>query len=95
MVSLGANAAMAGTCGAQLMNSYRGYARIVDSIRFDKGGQQRVFAFDGTEFTVAQARWMHAQLHKVELACANGDESGAAPLLEEVGRLITAHQRFA
>jgi hypothetical protein len=80
-------------CDASFTEQYHDRARIVDSLRPDKGGQARVFALDGSEFTAGQARWMQGQLHKVEEACVRGDQVRAAQLLAEVRELLKSHHK--
>ncbi|HWS70123.1 MAG TPA: hypothetical protein VN325_45755 [Steroidobacteraceae bacterium] len=80
-------------CDASFAGQYHDCLRIVDSLRPDKGGQARVFAVDGSEFTAGQARWMQGRLHKVEEACARGDQVRAAQLLAEVQTLLKSHHR--
>ena len=67
--------------------------RIVDSLRPDKPGQARVYAYDGTEFTAGQALWSKGQFREVEAACARRDDAAAAQRLEGVKQLIQAHRR--
>jgi hypothetical protein len=81
------------SCDASFTEQYHERARIVDSLRPDKGGQVRVFALDGSEFTAGQARWMQGQLHKVEEACGRGDQVRAAQLLADVQELLKSHHR--
>jgi hypothetical protein len=91
---LATSAVYAGTgCDETLTQSFHECVRIVDSLRPDKGGQARVFASNGTEFTAGQAQWMKGQLNLVDKACARGDQAEAARLLTEVQELIKAHSR--
>jgi len=80
-------------CDASFTEQYHDSVRIVDSLRPDKGGQARVFAADGSEFTAGQARWMLGQLHQVEEACVRGEQARAAQLLTEVQGLLKSHHR--
>jgi hypothetical protein len=80
-------------CDASFTEQYRDCTRIVDSLRPDKGGQARVFAADGSEFTAGQARWMQGQLHKIEESCVRGDQARAVQLLTEVQELLKSHHR--
>ena|SRR5579872_4987444 len=80
-------------CDRSLTEQYRESARIVESLRADKGGQTRVFASDGSEFTAGQAAWMRGQLREVEAACARGDQARATQLLGEVQKLLKLHRR--
>src|SRR6266436_10408902 len=80
-------------CDAAFTEQYHDCVRIVDSLRPDKGGQARVFAVDGSEFTAGQARWLQGQLHKVAQACARGDQAQAAQLLAEAQELLKSHHR--
>lgn len=80
-------------CDASFTEQYHDCVRIVDSLRPDKGGQARVFAVDGSEFTAGQARWLQGQLHKVAAACVRNDEAQAAQLLAEVQELLKSHHR--
>jgi len=81
------------SCDASFTEQYHDRARIVDSLRPDKGGQARVFALDGSEFTAGQARWMQGRLHKVEEACVRGEQVRAAQLLAEVQELLKSHHK--
>jgi hypothetical protein len=81
------------SCNRSFTEQYRDCVRIVDSLRPDKGGQARVFAPDGSEFTAGQARWMQGQLHEVQEACVRGDQTRAAQLLREVQELLRLHHR--
>jgi hypothetical protein len=81
------------SCDASFTQQYHDRARIVDSLRPDKGAQLRVFAPDGSEFTAGQARWMQGQLHQVEEACARGDQVRANQLLAEVQELLKSHRK--
>lgn len=84
------------TCDAASMQQYRDCVRMVDSLRLDKAGQQRVFAADGSEFTAGQALWMKGQLRKVARLCASqnpGDQREAMRVLAEVRDLLKSHQR--
>jgi hypothetical protein len=74
---------------AQLVNA----ERIVDSLRPDKAGQMRVFAYDGSEYTAGQALWMKGQMRAVLRACAQGDEAAATSTLRGVTDLLNAHHR--
>jgi hypothetical protein len=82
-------------CDAPFNEQYRDSLRIVDSLRADKGGQARVFAADGSEFTAGQAHWMRGQLHEVEEACGRGDQVHAAELLRQVQELLRSHRRVS
>ena len=80
-------------CDRSFAERYRDSTRIVDSLRPDKGGQARVFAADGSEFTAGQARWMQGQLRKIEESCLRGDQVRAAQLLRDVQELLESHHR--
>jgi len=67
--------------------------RLADSLRPDKPGLARVYAYDGTEFSAGQALWLKGQLREVEAACARRDEAAAAQRLEAVQQLIQARRR--
>jgi hypothetical protein len=92
-----ASAAYAGNgCDSAALQQYRACARIVDSLRPDKGGQARVFATDGSEFTAGQALWMQGQLRRVQRLCAHGspdDQAEAAKVLAAVQDLLKSRQR--
>lgn len=91
---LAASAVYASTgCDDAFTWSFHECVRMVDSLRPDKGGQARVFAANGAEFSAAQARWMKGQLKLVDAACARGEQVEAAHLLEGVQELIKAHSR--
>lgn len=80
-------------CDGSFTEQYRDCTRIVDSLRPDKGGQARVFAADGSEFTAGQARWMQGQLHKIEESCRRGEQAQASQLLRDVQELLKSHGR--
>lgn len=92
---LGATVEAEELCGTG-SQQYNNCLRLVDSLRPDKGGQQRVFAADGSEFTAGQALWMRGQLRKVARLCASGrpdDRQEAARILSEVSELLQSHHR--
>jgi hypothetical protein len=102
VVSAAAICLLAGTayagvpCDGPSAQQYRECVRLVDSLRPDKAGQARVFAFDGSEFTAGQAQWMRGQLHKVERLCASAapaDQAEAERVLAEVRGLIVSRHR--
>ena len=69
--------------------------RVVDSLRPEKAGQARVFAYDGSVYTAGEAQWMKAQLRAVLAACAQNDEQrAAAPLANVLGLLRTRHSQL-
>jgi hypothetical protein len=81
-------------CDNALLARYRESARIVDSLRPDKGGQARVFALDGSVFTAGQALWMQGQLRKFERLCEHttaADRAAAAKVLAGVEELLKSH----
>jgi hypothetical protein len=78
------------SCSTPFTDRVASAARIVDSLRFDKPGQMRVFAFDGSEFTAGQALWMKGQLRSVAQACAQHNEVSAASSLSGVTDLLNA-----
>jgi hypothetical protein len=92
-----AGAVYAGSpCDGPSSQQYRDCVRLVDSLRPDKAGQARVFAADGSEFTMGQALWMQEQLRKVARLCASGgvaDQAEAERLLADVRALLTSRQR--
>jgi hypothetical protein len=96
MVSFAALAATSvcwaeGTCDATMMQQYRECAHIVGSLRPEKAGQARVFAYDGSEYTGGQALWLQGQLRKFERLCASSsaaDKAEAARVLLEVETLL-------
>jgi hypothetical protein len=77
-------------CGLALTYDIVSAERVVDSLRPDKAGQARVFAYDGTVYTAGEAQWMKAQLRQVLAACAQNDEQRAAPYLQRVLELLKA-----
>jgi hypothetical protein len=82
-------------CGMS-SQQYKDCVRLVDSLRPDKGGQARVFAADGSEFTAGQALWMQDQLRRVTRLCATGraaDQAEAARIIAEVSDLLRSHRR--
>ena len=95
MLLLGALAQAQAACD-QTSQQYKDCVRLVDSLRPDKGGQARVFASDGSEFTAGQALWMRGQLRKVTRLCATGrpgDQQEAAQILTEVRELLQSRHR--
>jgi hypothetical protein len=82
-------------CGMS-SQQYKDCVRQVDSLRPDKGGQARVFAADGSEFTAGQALWMQSQLRRVTRLCATGraaDQAEAARIVAAVSNLLRSHRR--
>jgi hypothetical protein len=91
---LGASVAQANSgCDPAQLAALQSSERIVGSLRPDKPGLGRVFAFDGSEFTAGQSQWLRGQLNKTSRACARGDVAEADRLLAEVRELIKSHQR--
>ena len=78
-------------CDPGFTQRYQEALRLADSLRPDKGGQMRVIAADGSEFTAGQARWMQGQLRLVDQACVHGDQAAAARLLNAVQQLLKTH----
>jgi hypothetical protein len=91
-LALSCESASAG-CDASFNEQYQASARIVDSLRPDKGGQARVFAVDGSEFTAGQVRWLQGELREIEEACVRGDQARAGQLLAGVRELLQSHHR--
>jgi hypothetical protein len=80
-------------CGPEFNARYQEPLRLADSLRAEKPGQVRVFAYDGSEFTAGQVQWMHGQTRLIDKACAQGDEATASRVLADVQELLKAHQR--
>jgi hypothetical protein len=80
-------------CDPAFIGAYHECVRIVDSLRPDKAGQMRVFAYDGSEFTAGQSQWLHGQIRLIEKACEQGDQTTATRLLSGVQDMLKAHQR--
>jgi hypothetical protein len=80
-------------CSPAFTEQYLNAERTADSLRPDKAGQMRVFAFDGSEYTGAEALWMKGQLRSVLGACGQGNEASAAATLHGVTDLMNAHHR--
>jgi hypothetical protein len=94
-VLVAATAQAATLCGMS-SQQYKDCLRLVDSLRPDKAGQARMFAADGSEFTVEQALWMQGQLRQVARLCATGrvaDQAEAARILAGVSDLLRSHRR--
>jgi len=90
--SLVALEAQAGTgCIPSLSVPLQDAERTVSSIRFDKPGQARVFAADGSEYTAGAARWMSAELSIAGRACTRGDEATAVQHLDAVRKVLKTH----
>ena len=95
MLLLGAMAQAQAPCDSA-SRQYKDCVRLVDSLRLDKGGQARVFAADGSEFTAGQALWMRGQLRRVARLCSTGrpsDQEEAARILAGVRDLLQSHHR--
>ena len=75
-------------CSRPVNGSLIGAERMVGSLRPEKGGQARVFAYDGTEFTAGEALWMKGRLRLAAAACARSDDVGARPYLKQVLDLL-------
>lgn len=80
-------------CDRSFLQQYHDAARVVDSLRPDKGGQMRVYATDGSEFTAGQVRWMRGQLRLVDEACLRSDQAAAIRVLNGVQQLVQTHRR--
>jgi hypothetical protein len=80
-------------CSRTLTDSIIRAERLVDSLRPQKGGQARVFAYDGSEYTAGEALWMKGKLRAVLAECNRDDETHALPELTEVLTLVRAHHR--
>jgi hypothetical protein len=92
--ALASSASLAGTgCDPDFIGRYHECVRIVDSLRPDKAGQMRVFAYDGSEFTAGQSQWLHGRIRLIEKACGQGDQETASRLLDSVQEMLRAHQR--
>jgi hypothetical protein len=79
----------------KLMASLHECEQIVGSLHPDKTGQMRVLAFDGSEFTAGQVRWMKGQLRLIARDCADGDAVDASRRLAEVRQLLGQHRHEA
>lgn len=99
MVSIAAVAATSvcwadGACDPAMMQQYRECAHIIGSLRPEKAGQARVFAYDGSEYTGGQAAWMKGQLHKLERLCASSseaDKAEATRVLMDLETVLKSH----
>jgi len=78
-------------CDPQLTYALRHCERVIGSLRPYKSGELRVFASDGSEYTVAQAQWMKQQLALVAQACVDGQVGDAARRLAEVQQMLVSH----
>lgn len=95
MLLLGAVAQAQEPCSCT-SQQYKDCVRLVDSLRPEKGGQVRVFASDGSEFTAGQALWMQGRLRQVARLCISGrpgDQAEATQILTEVRELLQSHHR--
>ena len=95
MLLLGALAQADAHCDP-VSQQYKDSVRLVDSLRPDKGGQARVFASDGSEFTAGEVFWLRGQLRAVARLCASGrpgDQQEAARILTEVHELLQSRHR--
>jgi hypothetical protein len=80
-------------CSRELAASFISVERLVDSLRPEKAGVARVFAYDGSEYTGGEALWMKGKLRAILAECNRNDEAHALPDLEEVLSLVRAHHR--
>jgi hypothetical protein len=83
-------------CEAGSLQQYRSAVRIVDSLRPEKAGQQRVFLADGSQFNAGQAQWMKARLREYADLCVRGtaeDRAQAAKILADVRELLQTRRR--
>jgi hypothetical protein len=80
-------------CSRELAAAFVSAERLVDSLRPEKAGVARVFAYDGSEYTAGEALWMKGKLRAVLSECSHNDEAHALPDLEEVLSLVRAHHR--
>lgn len=80
-------------CQAEFTHKWHECAHIVDLLRPEKAGQERVFAADGSEFTAGQVMWMKGQMKRIAQACARSDQADATRLLTGVQDLVKSHRR--
>ena len=78
-------------CSRELTASFVSAERLVDSLRPEKAGVARVFAYDGSEYTAGEALWMKGKLRTVLTECSHNDEAHALPDLKQVLSLVRAH----
>lgn len=74
-----------------LLRTLRQTERIVNSLQLNKPSQMRVFAFDGTEYTGAEAVWLKNHLRAAQNALANSDSKMAAQQLQAVVSTLKSH----
>jgi hypothetical protein len=82
-------------CSRELAASFVSAERLVDSLRPEKAGVARVFAYDGSVYTAGEALWMKGKLRAVLNECSHNDEAHALPDLEQVLSLVRSHHRSA
>jgi hypothetical protein len=78
-------------CSREVAASFVSAERLVDSLRPEKAGVARVFAYDGSVYTAGEALWMKGKLRTVLSECSHNDEAHALPDLEEVLSLLRSH----
>jgi hypothetical protein len=82
-----------GNCSPIFTKEYASAERIVDSLRPDKPGQMRVYAYDGSEYSAGESLWMKGQLRSVLHAGVRGDDASAASTLHSVTDLLNSQHR--
>jgi hypothetical protein len=93
---LASTAAHAGSPDSSWTQQYRDCVKQVDLLHFNKAGQGRVFAADGSEFTAGQVLWMQGQIRKVARLYARdtvSDRADAERILSDIRGLLQFHHR--
>ena len=75
-------------CDDKTMAALHESERLVSSLRYDKLGQARVMASDGSMYTAGEVQWMRTQLHWISEQCTHSDPVTAAGRLLEVQHFI-------
>ena len=85
------SSAVAAVNDPALLRTLRQTERIVNSLQLNKPSQMRVFAFDGTEYTSAEALWLKNHLRTVQKALASNDSKMATQQLQAVVSTLKSH----
>lgn len=85
------SSAVAAVSDPALLRTLRQTERIVNSLQLNKPSQMRVFAFDGTEYTGAEALWLKNHLRTVQKALASNDSKMATQQLQAVVSTLKSH----
>jgi len=91
MTALLFHSAFAAPAESTLAKSLREMEHVANSLHMDKPAQARVFAFDGTEYTSAEALWIKAHVRAARRALAGNDMKDAIHELDLVTATLRSH----